>query len=255
MGRIVGWAVAVSLVLALGVAACSSDVDGDDAQAYVDAIAATGRYDDPDDDYDMLLSAEASACYGEAYIEVVGVERLAAEVSPEEIEASPEKEVTDWDVEVTDAEGTEIFRSLVECAPTAMEDVGRSYAEQSGSFDLSVELDASCLAQVDPSAIEDLVGAAIARDDDSVATEEQMGRLVDWMAACGDFRGALLASITSDPSVPKGAAECLDAAIDDESVRVLLVAAAVLQDEASLEESPAVVALMDAIASCEQLAD
>ena len=63
----------------------------------------------------------------------------------------------------------------------------------------------------------------------------------------------MLGSTTSDPSLPKATAECLDAAIDDESVRDLLVAAAVLQDRARFEESPTVAALMDAIANCEQL--
>jgi len=262
----------VALVLVVG--ACggdddSSDDDGgnDDSEAgsesdsgsgalrqdYVEAIAASvGQSDDAFVDLD---DAEAE-CAGEAYVDAIGLDELEAKVTPGEISAEPDADHTDWGIEMTDDQGIEVYRALVECAPRATRAVAVGVAQgftegftgESGA-DIDVEVD--CLADSDSSELEGFVGAAIAQGDDFTPNEEQGVAVLDWMKDCVDLRQAFVVAIGSDSTMPAGAADCLSDALDDQFIedfwRLAFTSGG---DQATLQDSPLMGELTSAMTGC-----
>lgn len=273
MGRILSGAMAASLVVALA-AGCSSEnkdnvfSQGDDdreesptdgggsgdlggqGQAYVDAIATVGQFDDPDDDSDLPLSEGAAVCYGEAYVEVIGVERLADKVTPDELEANPDKDSADWGLEVSKDEGAEIFRGLIDCEPGVLQEMGTKLADQMSEGDAAGAFDADCLAEVDPDDIDEVMGASIAGGDDYVPNEEEATAMVDWLMGCGDMRAVILSAFEAEGTFPDSAIECIDEGLDDELIRGMLIASMALGDDAEPEDTPQGTEFLEIVTDC-----
>jgi hypothetical protein len=223
----------VVLVLVLG--ACGDDDDGasgeetsdtqeggdDDLRSeYVEAIATavTGE----DSPFADLGDADAE-CIGAAYVDTIGVDELEAKVTPEQIRDEPESDHEDWGITMTDEQGTEIYRALLDCSPDAEQAIAagiaegftQGFTEEAGD---AFDVDEECLVEVEPASLEGFMGAAIAQGDDFVPNEAQGAALLEWFGECVDLRGAFMAAFTSDPSLPEGTAECLDESVDDRMV-------------------------------------
>lgn len=270
MRKIVGGA---CVVLALVFGACGGDDDGgdgaegeepsgqqeddngsDERRDYVDAIAGsvTGT---PDSPFAELTDDDAD-CIGEAYVDTIGLDELEAKVTPEQIEEDPEADHADWGIEMTDAQGTEIYRSLIDCSPDAEEAIAsgiaegftQGFSEEAGD---EFDVDEDCLSEADPAGLEGFMGAAIAQGDDFVPNEDQGAALLGWFGECVDLRGAFMAAFTSDPSLPEGTAECLDENVEDQLVEDFWTLAFTSGgDQAVFQSSPIVTELSGILNSC-----
>jgi hypothetical protein len=259
MRKIVGGA---CVVLALVLSACGGDDDGgasgeesDSAggREYVDAIAAsvTGT-----DSPFAELSDDDADCIGEAYVDTIGLDQLEARVTPDQIREDPESNHSDWGIEMTDAQGAEIYRSLIDCSPNAEDAIAdgitrsftEGFSEEAGD---EFEVDEDCLSEADPAGLEGFMGAAIAQGEDFVPDEAQGTALLDWFGECVDLRGAFMAAFTSDPSLPEGTAECLDDNVDDQLVEEFWTLAFTSGgDQAVFESSPIITQLSGLLATC-----
>jgi hypothetical protein len=251
----------VMLVLAAG--ACAEEVDGEvlsggddpeERQAYIDAIAFSAE----ESDSTMPLTGESATCFGEAYVDVIGVEALRAKVTPEEIRADPDKDHTDWGLDLTNDQGVDLFRRIVDCTPRAMEEIAADLADEldsDPSFPLDPDVD--CLAAVDPALIEGFMGATIAAGDsnDIDVTEEQVGGVYDWLDECVDLRGAMLDGIVDEGGLSAEDRACLEEGIDDAVVRDLFVLGFLAEFEGTtsdevFENSPAGKELVKTMMRC-----
>lgn len=225
-------------------------------QAYIDAIATASQNVDADDPDDTMKMSDASAqCFGAAFVDVLGVDELESKVSPEEIAANPNDDPSEWGLEVSQDQGVEIFRSLVECQPTVLEEFGRTMSESMNQgSDTPIDVDVDCLAEVDVADIEDFMGAAIAADSDDIdPTADQAAAIIDWLLPCADLRGAIIAGIAADPSFPEGAAECIDEGVTDDMLRELLIIGFTSQggdSDQAFEESEVGQAFTEVITDC-----
>jgi hypothetical protein len=225
---------------------------GGQRQEFIDAIAFASE-NDTDEDH-LAMSAAAAACYGEAFVETVGVDELAAKVTPEEIRADPDAEASDWGVDVDQDQGVEIFRQSVDCHPPLLGEIGQGISESlNEGNDTPIAVDVDCLAEADPADIEDFMGAGIASDNEDIdPTPEQAASIVDWIGACADLRGAIVGSLASDPTFPEGAAECIGEGIDDDMLRDLMILAitATNDDGPAFEDSVVGLAFTEVVTRC-----
>jgi hypothetical protein len=114
-GDLVRPVVAGALALGLTIlAACGGDDDdsgnGGDRQEYVDALIAAANQED-----DAALSAEEDACFAEAIVDAVGVDNLAAAVTPDEIRDRATTAVGDLGVEIDQAAGEAFYAGVSAC--------------------------------------------------------------------------------------------------------------------------------------------
>lgn len=243
------------VLLAVLAAACSSENDGDalsprdegKGQEYAAAISTAAQKDDPDDDNDPTFSPDAADCYGRAFVEVLGVERFEAAVTPEEIAAGDEADAADWGVKLSDDEGVEVFRALVDCDPGVMAELGASL----GGNATPIDLDADCLAETDPADIEDYIGSAIAAaGEDELPTREAAAAWIDWMMGCGDLKPTIIDDIVGEAdNAPAGLGACLDERLDDDMIRGFMIAR-LTSDEDDIGNAPGSQAFIDVVTRC-----
>lgn len=231
----------------------SDSGSGGDRQDYVEAIAAS--VSQSDDAFTDLDDAEAE-CVGEAYVDAIGLEELEANVTPAEIRAEPDADHNDWGIEMTDDQGIEVYRALVDCAPGATRAVASGVAEGftegfTGEAGGDIDVDVDCLADADSSELEGFIGAAIAQGDDFAPDEEQGVAVLDWLKDCVDLRQAFVAAVGSDPTMPAGAADCLSNALDDQFIEDFWrLAFTSGSDESTLQDSPLMGELTSAMTGC-----
>lgn len=107
----------------------AGDAGGDaDLAAYADALA-TSFKDDPDNQ-DLGLADEEIECFADDAVEVIGLERLQEQGTPEEL-------VTDTDIDLTEleldeAERSEIAASLFGCADGLVERLQEQLVAETG---------------------------------------------------------------------------------------------------------------------------
>lgn len=111
MSMRVGTACAVAAALVL--TACGDDdasggeEGGRDRGAYVDAITEVQQ--------DPAATEEENRCLAEAFVDVVGVDQLVEEVTPEEIRDSPETPPAEHGIEIDAEQGSRFVELLAEC--------------------------------------------------------------------------------------------------------------------------------------------
>lgn len=214
---------APGVLLVVLAAACSGGGhhhDEADADAYRDALAASAQ--EAWSDGDTSFSAEATACYGSAFLDVVGLDRLAEQVTPEEIEDDPEG---DWNVDITEEEGVAIFREMVDCESGVVDEFAGLFSRSiNADSDSPVEVDEACMAEIDPSEIEGLMGSGISHPEDDRLSREHAAVITDWMMGCGDVRQMMLDELAAQADDPEGMAACLDGKVDDTLIREMLIA-------------------------------
>ena len=256
------------LALVLVASACGGDDDdassdgsngdssggGDKRQEYVDAIAASASSSDQDNPFSDLTD-DGAECVGSAYVDTIGLDELEAKVTPAEIEAKPDADHTDWGIEITDDQGVEIYRAIVDCAPDAKQaiadGVAQGFTEGFTGEAGAVDIDEDCLADNDPDQIEGFIGGAIAQGDAYVPDAEQGAALLDWFGDCIDLRAAFVAVIGSDPSVPAGVPECLSEGVDDQFIHDFWELAFTSGgDDAALQDSPLTAELQSVMTTC-----
>jgi hypothetical protein len=203
------------------------------------------------------LSDEDARCVGAAYVDTIGVDELAAKATPAEIEAQPSADHTDWGIELTDEQGLEVYRGIVDCAPESeqaiADGVAQGFTEGFTGEAGNVDIDEECLADKDPADIEGFIGGAIAQGDAYVPDAEQGAALLDWFGDCIDLRGAFVAVIGSDPSVPEGVPECLSEGVDDQFIHDFWeLAFTAGGDQAALQDSPLTAELQSVMSGCAQ---
>lgn len=240
-----------------------SDDTGDDSsdttvagEEAADAADEAAVGDDLDDVF-ADLSDDDAQCVGEAYVDVIGVDELEAVVTPDEIRESPDNDHDDWGIELTDEQGTEIYRGIVDCSPDAgaaftagvAQGVTEGLTEESP--DAASAIDQQCLADADPADLEGFMGAALAQGDDFTPNDAQATELVDWIGGCGDLRQLFLTGFASDPSIPAGVPECLGENLDDQFIQDFWRAAFTSAgDTESMEGSPLMTELEGALTQC-----
>lgn len=236
----------------------SDDSGGDTREEYVDAIAVSVTSDEGDEESPFGdLSDEDAQCVGAAYVDTIGVDELAAKATPAEIEAQPSADHTDWGIELTDDQGLEVYRGIVDCAPESQQaiadGVAQGFTEGFTGEAGDVDIDEECLADKDPADIEGFIGGAIAQGDAYVPDAEQGTALLDWFGDCIDLRGAFVAVIGSDPSVPDGVPECLSEGVDDRFIHDFWELAFTSGgDQAALQDSPLTAELQSVMSGCAQ---
>ncbi|MGH9211591.1 MAG: hypothetical protein ACRD2C_13040 [Acidimicrobiales bacterium] len=105
--------IALALVLAVGPGCAGGDGDGGGGtrQDYVAALV-----DASSEAEGGTLTADQETCFAEAIVDAVGVERLADEVSPDEIREEGNTSVVDLGVEVDESDGAAYYESVSQCA-------------------------------------------------------------------------------------------------------------------------------------------
>ncbi|HEY8544446.1 MAG TPA: hypothetical protein VIL36_05350 [Acidimicrobiales bacterium] len=234
----------------------TDDGGGDDGLRieYVEAIAAsvTGQ----DSPFADLADSEAE-CLGAAYVDAIGVDELEAKVTPQEIRDQPESDHRDWGITITDEQGTDIYRALIDCSPAAEEAIVTGLASGftegfTGEMgDDAFEVDEACLADADAADLDGFMGAAIAQGDDFVPSGEQGQALLDWFGECADLRGAFLSVFTAEAGLPEGTVDCVDAAVDDRMVdEFWQLAFTSGGDDSTVESSPVIQELTGIVNGC-----
>jgi hypothetical protein len=104
--------VGAGAVVGLLVPACTGDGDGGDStsparEEYVAALVSTAE--DPE------FSDEENRCLAEALVDTLGVDRLRAAASPEEIRGNDDFEFTDLGIEMSDADDAGFYDRLEGC--------------------------------------------------------------------------------------------------------------------------------------------
>lgn len=215
-----------------------SDADRSD---YVDAIAASAMAGGPDD---LRLPADEAECVAETYVDLVGLDELQRNVTPEQI-AGSDFGATSWGIDLTQDEGEDLFDGMVACSPT----IGHTLVEAvTGGMNevADFEFDVDCLA-ADEVFVRKFGAAALAQGADLAFEEEEAGELVDWLAGCTDMR-ALTVDVMTASGVPASAAACISMRMDDELVHRFWTESFVHADDPeTMTESP-VVAEITAIA-------
>lgn len=252
---------AMVLVLAGGGAACAQEVDGElltagggDPElraAYIDAVADTAA--EGGDDADLPLSRAGADCYGEAWVDVVGVDELVGKVTPEEIRSQPDSSPGDYGIDVSDDQGAEMVRRLIDCEPSVLRDLSEAMVDElSAGQDLPLDIDVDCLVEADQSGLEVFMGGVLAADDaDDPPSADQGGAMYDWLSQCADLKAAIIASLEADEDLSPAVVACLDENITDDIVRGLFVEG--VQAEIDIEDSPASAALMEAMLPCARI--
>jgi len=118
----VSLAVVVGLAALAVLAACGDDDDSGDGgggggsrEDYVEAFV-----DASDDAETGVLSADEEQCFAESLVDAVGVERLAAAVSPDEIRDRGTTNLADLGVAVDAVDGGELYDRISQCADVRM---------------------------------------------------------------------------------------------------------------------------------------
>lgn len=248
------------LALVLAPVACAQEVDdevlggGDEERrAYVDAIALSAGQDDST----LPLDDDSATCFGEAYVDVLGVDALREKVTPEEIRAEPDKDHSDWGVVITTDQGVELFRRFLDCEPDAMDDIAEGMADEiAGDPNFPLDLDADCLAEVDPSLVEGFMGAIIAGGgSDPDVSEEAVESLFLWIEECTDLQGAMLDAMAEEAGMTDEERDCIEDGIDEATIRDLFVLGFMAEmsgdtSDEVFEDSPAGHDLMRVLAEC-----
>jgi len=275
MGRILSGLVVV-LALSASAAACASGDDDDNVLSdftedeskqddgkdddkgndddpkrgeYVEALATAAQTPDPDDpSEDFQLSEEAATCLAEGLIDVVGLDRLEAAVSPDEILADPSADLVDMGIDLSNDQGAEVFHRLVDCEPAAMRQLAESISsEVTGDDDFPIDVDVECLANADPGDIDDFMGASLAQGDDLEPTKEQARSMFDWLGECADLEASFLEALGD---VPPSIKQCAADKIDEDDIKDLMVAGAMAGDDADFDELPEGRAFTEALNAC-----
>lgn len=225
---------------------------GGDGGEYAEAIAFASQQEDPGDESDIAFSPDAADCYGQAFVDVVGLDELEANVTPDEIRDNPQNNHDDWGIEVTQEQGVEIFRQLVDCQPEVLEEFGTAMSEaMNEGTDTPIDVDVECLADVDPSAIEEFMGAAVAADSDDVdPTPEQARAVVDWIAGCADLKSVMIDALAAESGFPPEAIACLEEGLSDELVREIFVTGFTSAPGDDFEDTPAGEEFTEVISRC-----
>jgi hypothetical protein len=236
-GVLAGWSLlAVAVAVAVG---CSGDdvrtegeaaVEGDDdggsptdREAYVDALA----FSMDEAEYNSF-TPEENRCMAEAEVDVLGVDTLRDNVSPERIRSSPKTNLVDHGVEIDEQQARALYDAYSGCA-----DLRRGLVDHTGQIlrDMSGggEVDVACLDQtLDDTMVEEFIVDAEQRgfqtgDESSQPPPELTEAYVDWLGGCIDLRGTLLSglvsAITEDPELPPGAVGCIEQGFTDDVAR------------------------------------
>lgn len=215
-----------------------SDADRSD---YVDAIAASAMGGGPDD---LRLVEDEAVCVAEAYVDLVGVEELQRNVTPEQIRSSDFAD-TSWGIDLTQVQGEDLFDGMIACSPT----IGLTLVEAvTGGMNevADFEFDVECLAN-DEAFVRKFGAAALAQGADLAFEAEEAGEFVDWLTGCTDMR-ELTVEVMISSDVPASAAACMSLRMDDDLIRRFWTESFVHADDPeNMAESP-VVAEITAIA-------
>jgi hypothetical protein len=170
---VLGGFVALTALVALA-AACSGDDDSSsegspERREYVEALLSTSG--------DPAISDDENRCLAESLVDGVGVDRLQAVVTPEEIEASEDFHPADVGLELTDAEGDAFYDHLSDCLD--VREVFVSSLTDGDEADVAACVD----GELDDDELQALV-VAIFTEDEQTANTEMDDALADLYMEC-----------------------------------------------------------------------
>lgn len=208
-----------------------SDADRSD---YVDAIAASAIEGGPDA---LRLDEDEAVCVAEAYVDLVGLDELQRNVTPEQIRRT-EFAATSWGIDLTQGQGEDLFDGMVACSPT----IGLTLVEAvTGGMNevADFEFDVDCLAG-DEEFVRQFGAAALIQGADLAFEEEAAGEFVDWLAGCTDMR-QLTVDVMTSSGVPASSAACISLRMDDDLLHRFWTESFVHADDPeNMTESPIV---------------
>lgn len=100
----------VVVTLAALVTACGGGGDGEDSEAEAEYVAAVATVYES-----MGVPADQIECAAGAYVDVMGVDRLQDEASPDEMRDDPELTPMSLGIELEDNDGDDFFAGFSEC--------------------------------------------------------------------------------------------------------------------------------------------
>jgi hypothetical protein len=148
------------LVMAgLGTVACSDDSGHDKA----DYVAALGG------DASEGFTAEESQCAAGAMVDVVGVDALEDAGAFDKIQDDPNGSLADFGVEITEAQGSELYAALNEC-----KDLRTFFQESLVTSGLSPALAECVIGKIDDATFERIIVTGFAQGDEGVDADPEL---------------------------------------------------------------------------------
>ena len=133
MSRGIGIAGVALVAAVVAVVGCGDDDGGGDGrQAYVDAFVASGS--------DEALSDDENECFAAAIVDAVGVDKLAEQVTADEVREAEDALPGDLGIEVSEDEGEAFYDGVSECL-----DVPEYFASQIEADDSLTDENKACL--------------------------------------------------------------------------------------------------------------
>jgi hypothetical protein len=123
-------------------------------------------------------------CFAEAFVDIVGVDALAAVVTPDEIRQNPDTPITELGIEISEDDGNALYDQASECADMTLFVAAALVAGQG----LEPETEACVEGELNEDLNEDLVrrvfAATITEDADSTVRASLEAELAAVMAPC-----------------------------------------------------------------------
>jgi hypothetical protein len=178
-------ALAVMLALAALLGACGGDDDDDagdgggggeaDRQDYVDAFTEASN-----DAESGMLSTEEETCFAEGLVDSIGVSRLAAAVTPDDIRDQATTNLADLGVEVDEDDGAAIYQEISRCA-----DVRTLLIESTlGTDAVDAEVTRCFDERLDEELVRQFMVAGLSERSDEFQRSEVFGQLRDIFSVC-----------------------------------------------------------------------
>ncbi len=165
----------------LAAAACGGDDDDDSPSAqageYVEALAQTpgGQLFGPSED-----RQSDNECFARAFVDVVGVDALAAVVTPDELRQNPDTPVVELGIEISEDDGNALYDELSGCA-----DVTRLIAELTTSGQgLAPETEACIEREFNEDLVRRIFVTTITQNADSTVRAGLEDEMAAAMAPC-----------------------------------------------------------------------
>ena len=147
------------LVMAgLGTVACSGD-SGHDRADYVAALGAEGEG----------FTKEESECAAGAMVDVVGVDTLEDAGAFDKIQSNPEGSLSDFGVELTDAQGSQLYQGLNEC-----KDLRALFQETLATSGLTPALAECVLGKIDEATLERIIVTSFTKGDEGLNADPEL---------------------------------------------------------------------------------
>jgi hypothetical protein len=210
-----------------------------DRDAYVDALTAAMARSGGGD---LSLPEDEAACVAEAVVDVIGLETLQENLTPDEIRRSSDATTDLWDLDLSQEQGEAILDGMIDCAPVIGELMAESLAQGIGEGfqeDAELDIDTACLAE-DREAIRVLGAVFLTQGDSFTLDTDQADLFYDWLAGCTDMR-QLTVTVMTGEGIPATGAACVNERMDDDLLRRFWVEVLVnLENLQSLDQSPIV---------------